>query len=183
LEIRIPGISLTDHRQPFSVGILLVFFIPRVPGFTIDEDTPLSPATGDFNSSIPIEFMTSPANFSFPAYADFEVSTGSNFIPLKITHLNALLFDLDTNNQVGNGDMYGLTLPAKKFVNIQVPVNFSYVADNSSDITCKVFRFLSVSDTTHASPLQGRTGIMPARIRDNTQTARGQVCPFAVLFI
>lgn len=84
--------------------------------------------------------MSSPANFSFPAYADFEVNTGSNFIPLKITHLNALVFDLDTDNKVGNGDMYGLSLPAKKFVNLQVPVNFSYVADNRSDITCQ-FRF------------------------------------------
>lgn len=92
--------------------------------------------------------MSSPANFSFPAFADLEVNTGSNFIPLKITHLNALVFDLDTNHQVGSGDAYGLSLPAKKFVNLQVPVNFSYVADNRSDITCKFLRRFLVGDMT-----------------------------------
>jgi hypothetical protein len=116
-------------------GILLTIFIPRVPSFTIDENSPLSPATGNFNSSIPTRFMTSPANFSFPAYADLQVDTGSNFIPLKITHLNALIFDLDSNYKVGSGDVYGLSVPAKRFVNLQMPVNFSYVAENSSDIT------------------------------------------------
>lgn len=121
----------------FSAGILLVFLIPRVPGITIDQDTPLVPATGTFNSSVPIEFLISPANFSFPAFADLQVDTGSNFIPLKITHMNAEVYDLDSNNMVGNGDLYGLSLPAKKFVNIQMPVNFSYIANNSSDITCE----------------------------------------------
>jgi hypothetical protein len=67
-----------------------------------------------------------------------EVNTGSNFIPLKITHLNAEVYDLDTNKKVGTGDMYGLSLAAKKFLNIQIPVNFTYVADNSSDITCEI---------------------------------------------
>jgi len=118
-----------------AVGILLVFLIPRVPGIAIDPDTPLGPATGTFNSSVPIEFMISPANFSFPAFAELQVDTGSNFIPLKITHMNVEVYDLDSNNMVGNGDLYGLSLPAKKFVDIQMPVNFSYVADNSSDIT------------------------------------------------
>ncbi|KAF9778724.1 hypothetical protein BJ322DRAFT_1014202 [Thelephora terrestris] len=118
-----------------AVGILLVFFIPRVPGITINQDTPLVPATGSFNSSVQTEFMTAPANFSFPAFAQLQVDTGSNFIPLQITHMNAQVFDLDTNNQVGNGDVYGLNLPAKQFVNLQMPVNFSYIANNSSDIT------------------------------------------------
>lgn len=74
-----------------------------------------------------------------------QVDTGSNFIPLKITHLNAEVFDLDTDHKVGTGDTYGLSLAAKKFVNIQVPLNFTYVADNSSDITCNVSFFLSRS--------------------------------------
>lgn len=118
-----------------AAGILVAFLLPRVPGFTINQNTPLAAATGDFNSSVTTEFMSYPANFSFPAFAQMQVNTGSNFIPLKITHLNAQVFDLDTSNQVGNGDLYGLSLPAKKYVDIQVPVNFSYIADNSSDIT------------------------------------------------
>jgi len=116
-------------------GILLAFLFPRVPQFSISQDAPLSAATGDFNSSIPIRFLTFPANFTFPAFADLEVDTGSNFIPLKFTHLNAQIFDLQTSAQVGNGDMYGITFPAKVVTNLQVPMNFSYTADNSSDIT------------------------------------------------
>ena len=132
---------MADHNQPssFSTGILLAFLIPRVPKFEFNQDTPLSTATGDFNRSIPTRFLVAPANFSFPAYAELQVDTGSNFIPLRFTHLNALIFDLQTSVQVGTGDLYGVTVPAKKFTKIQVPMNFSYVADNSSDITCKLF--------------------------------------------
>ena len=116
-----------------------------MPQFQINQDTPLAPATGSFNSSIPIEFLSFPANFSFPAFAELQVDTGSNYIPLKFNHLNALIYDLTTNVKVGTGDMYGLTVPAKQFTQIQVPMNFSYVANNNSDITCGVFfRLLSL---------------------------------------
>ncbi|KAF9651358.1 hypothetical protein BDM02DRAFT_3091380 [Thelephora ganbajun] len=118
-----------------ATGVLLAFLIPRVPKFAFSQDTPLAPATGDFNRSIPTKFLTFPANFSFPAFADLEVDTGSNFLPLKFTHLNARIFDLDTDAKVGNGDIFGLTVPAKQFTKLQVPMNFSYVADNSSDLT------------------------------------------------
>jgi len=136
--LRIP---VADHDQPssFSTGILLAFLIPRVPKFQFNQDTPLSTATGDFNRSIPTRFLVAPGNFSFPAHPELQVDTGSNFIPLRFTHLNALIFDIQTSVQVGTGDLYGVTVPAKKFTKIQVPMNFSYVADNSSDITCKLF--------------------------------------------
>ena len=163
---------------PFSAGILLAFLIPRVPRFQFNQDRPLSPATGDFNRSIPTRFLVSPANFSFPAYAELQVDTGSNFIPLKFTHLNALIFDLQTNVEVGTGDIYGVTVPAKRFSKIQVPMNFSYVADNSSDTTCKPFPILlmnAVGLTPH--PSQGRTGTIPAETQPSSPLARGQVRP------
>jgi len=53
--------------------------------------------------------------------------------------MNALVYDLQTNNKVGTGDIFDITFPAKKFTSIQVPMNFSYTADNSSDITCEPF--------------------------------------------
>jgi hypothetical protein len=115
-----------------------------VPKFAINQETPLSAATGDFNRSISTRFLSSPANFSFPAFAELQVDTGSNFIPLKFTHLNAHIFDLETEVQVGNGDIYGFTVPAKEFTKFQIPMNFSYVADNSSDITCKPFPLCSL---------------------------------------
>lgn len=108
-----------------------------MPAFALNQDTPLAAATGDFNSSVPTQFLTFPANFSFPAFAELQVDTGANYIPLKLTHLNALVYDLQTDAKVGNGDMYDITFPAKKLTNIQLPLNFSYTADNSSDLTCE----------------------------------------------
>lgn len=143
---------MADHHRLSSpsAGILLAFLIPRVPKFSINQDTPLSAATGDFNSSIPTKFSTFPANFSFPAFAELEVDTGSNFIPLKFNDLHAQIFDLQTSVQVGTGDVPGLIFPAKKFTTFQLPLNFSYVADNSSDITCGsfpvTFTLLSAAD-------------------------------------
>jgi len=118
-----------------AAGILLAFLIPRVPKLGFSQSSPLSPATGDWNSSIPTQFLSFPANFSFPAFAELQVDTGANFIPLKLTHMNALIYDLQTDAKVGNGDVYDITFPAKKFTQIQVPMNFSYTADNSSDLT------------------------------------------------
>ena len=154
-----------------------------MPKFAINEDTPLSPATGDFNSSIPVRFLTSPANFSFPAFAELEVDTGSNFIPLKFTHLNALVYDLQTSVKVGNGSIFGITVPAKKFTKLQMPVNFSYVADNSSDLTCKLLLFsLPPFCTAGLTRLisQGRAGITPAETGDSTRMVRGRVRSFVI---
>jgi hypothetical protein len=118
-----------------ATGLLLVFLLPRVPSFGISQDAPLAPATGDWNSSIPTQFSSTPANFSFPAFAQLQLNTGSNFIPLKFTYIGAIVFDLDTSVKVGTGDLYDVTFPAKKFSNLEMPLNFSYVADNRSDIT------------------------------------------------
>ena len=110
-----------------------------MPSFGISQDNPLVHATGNWNSSIPTQFSSFPANFSFPAFAELQVNTGSNFIPLKFTHVNAIVFDLDTSAQVATGDLYDVTFPAKQFSNLEMPLNFSYVADNRSDITCEPF--------------------------------------------
>jgi hypothetical protein len=130
-----------------------------VPGFALNQDTPLAAATGSFNSSVPTRFLTIPANFSFPALAELQVDTGSNFIPLKFTHLNALIFDLQTSVQVGVGNMYDISFPAKQLTKLQLPMNFSYVADNSSDITCEPFSVESTSSFecsgTDFGPLRG----------------------------
>ncbi|KAL6301975.1 hypothetical protein BKA93DRAFT_794943 [Sparassis latifolia] len=117
------------------VGIILAFTIPRVPSFAFSNTTPLGNATAPFNETIPTEFSRSPANFSFPAVANIQVNTQGNFIPLHISSMNALVYDLTTGRQVATGHTGSLTLPAKAYPYIQVPLNFSYIASNDSDQT------------------------------------------------
>ena len=108
-----------------------------MPGFNINADTPLTTASGSFNKSIPVYFNRAPANFSFPAQADLQVDTGSNYLALTLSKLHAELFDLETSRQIAVGDVDHITFPAKQFSPLSVPLNFSYVASNTSDQTCE----------------------------------------------
>lgn len=121
---------------PFRVGIIIAFTIPRVPSFSFSNDTPLANATGTWKDAIPSEFSRSPANFSFPAFAALQVNTGSNYLPIKFKHLRAKVYDLTTDNLIGSGD-YTATMPAKSLTNILLPLNFTYVAINDTDTTCR----------------------------------------------
>jgi hypothetical protein len=116
-------------------GIILAVTIPRVPSFALNESTPLVNATGSWAKAVPTQFVPSYANFSFPAFASLQVDTTSNYLPVRFSHLRAQVFDLNTNRQVGSGDYSRLTLPAHRFPEILLPLNFTYVADNSSDTT------------------------------------------------
>jgi hypothetical protein len=126
------------RASPFrSIGIILALVIPRVPNFSINGSTPLTSATGFFNQSISAQFSRAPANFTFPANIQLQVDTTSNFLPLVFKHMDAQVYDLDSFRLVGTGHMNRTKFPAKKFVDIQMPLNFSYVATNDSDLTCQ----------------------------------------------
>ncbi|KAG6853289.1 hypothetical protein C0991_005461 [Blastosporella zonata] len=116
-------------------AIVLGFTIPRVPAFSFNDTTPLVAATGDWNKTIPTYFNRSPANFSFPAFASLQVNTDSNYLPVHFKYIKATVYDLDTGMLVGVGDYGEHTLPAKSFPEILLPLNFTYVAVNSSDQT------------------------------------------------
>ncbi|KIJ04791.1 hypothetical protein PAXINDRAFT_104016 [Paxillus involutus ATCC 200175] len=116
-------------------AIILAITIPRVPALSFNSGTPLVAATGDFNASIPTEFSRYPANFSFPAFADIQVDTTSNIIPLTFNHIAAQVWYPSTNMQIGTGYFGKATLPAKTFPVIQIPLNFSYIAPNDTDPT------------------------------------------------
>lgn len=118
-----------------SIAIVLAITIPRVPGMSFYSPSPLVAATGDFNSSIPTEFSRSPANFSFPAFADIQVDTTSNIIPLTFNHIDAQVWYPTSNFQIGTGYFGKVTLPAHSFPIIQIPLNFSYIAPNDTDPT------------------------------------------------
>lgn len=117
------------------IGVTLAFVIPRVPVFAINGSTPLTSATGWFNQSITAQFSRAPANFTFPANIQLQVDTNSNFLPVVFKHLDAQVYDLESFRLVGTGHMNRTKLPAKQFIDIQMPLNFSYVATNDSDLT------------------------------------------------
>jgi len=123
---------------PHSIGLVLAFTIPRVPGFAINGSTPLIQASGWFNQSIPAQFSRFPANFTFPAAISLQVDTNSNFLPLVFKSLDAQVYDLDSFRLLGKGHMNHTKLPAHKFSDILMPLNFTYVATNDSDLTCQL---------------------------------------------
>jgi hypothetical protein len=139
------SVYLTPARPFRSIGVILAIVIPRVPNFAINGSSPLTSATGWFNQSINAQFSRAPANFTFPANIQLQVDTTSNFLPLVFKHLDAQVYDLDSFNLVGKGHMNRTKLPAKQFTDIQMPLNFSYVATNDSDLTCQSTLFPTLS--------------------------------------
>lgn len=113
----------------------MAFTIPRVPSFSTNQSEPLSQATGDFNKSITAEFSRSPTNFSFAGMMKLQADTGSNFLPLTFKNIHGTVYDLDTDAQVATGDTGHLTVPAKEFPIINLNLNFTYAAVNTSDTT------------------------------------------------
>ncbi|KZT28726.1 hypothetical protein NEOLEDRAFT_1154261 [Neolentinus lepideus HHB14362 ss-1] len=118
-----------------AIALILAFTIPRVPSFAFNSDSPLLNATGSFAESVPTIFSRAPANFSFPALVDLQADTNSNFLPLAFRKLSGTIYDLDTNELVGTGHLGKMSVPAKTFHEIKLPMNFTYVATNDSDIT------------------------------------------------
>jgi len=133
-----------SYNPSHSIALILAFTIPRVPSFALNNSIPLANATGAFKSSIPASFSRAPANFSFPAYAALQVNTQGNFLPLTFKHLRAQVYDLETNERVATGDLGHMTVPAKSFPNIYLPLNFTYVATNDTDQTCEFPGCLSI---------------------------------------
>jgi hypothetical protein len=117
------------------IAITLIFVIPRVPDFALNGSNPLTSGTGWYNQSITAQFSRAPANFSFPANIQLQVDTHSNYLPLVFKHLEAQVYDLSSFRVIGSGHMNRTKLPAKQFIDIQMPLNFSYVATNDSDLT------------------------------------------------
>ena len=159
----------------FSVGITLAFVIPRVPGFQFNADKPLVAASSDFNKTVPTYFNRAPTNFSFPGTAQLQLDTGSNYIPIHMRHIDADVYDLSTNKHVGEGHIDSLVLPAKKFIQIDLPLNFSYVATNTSDQTCKYKPSMCDDMPWLTCFMQGITGMMVAGTLPITQTANDLV--------
>ncbi|KXN83138.1 hypothetical protein AN958_01809 [Leucoagaricus sp. SymC.cos] len=118
------------------IALVIAFCIPRVPSFSFNGKTPLVNATGEWSQAVAYGFSRAPANFSFPAFASLELNTDDNFIPITFKHMRAQVFDLDTGRQVANGDLIKkVTVPAKQFPQVLLPLNFTYIATNDTDQT------------------------------------------------
>jgi len=110
------------------IALILAFTIPRVPGFAVNGQTPLS---GGSN----VQFSRTPANFSFDTTLNLQIDTHSNFIPLHFNKIHAEVFDSDTDRKVAQGDVSAQTFPAKAFNTFKFPLTFNYTAFNTSDQT------------------------------------------------
>ncbi|KAF6755899.1 hypothetical protein DFP72DRAFT_989966 [Ephemerocybe angulata] len=117
------------------IGVVLAFTIPRVPKFAFNSSSPMAPATGAWANAVPIGFSHAPANFSFPAFAALQLDTTSNFLPLRFTSLTADVFDINSDRQVGTGDLGKRVIPARGFPKILLPLNITYSSANDSDVT------------------------------------------------
>ncbi|KAH8086023.1 hypothetical protein BXZ70DRAFT_1011844 [Cristinia sonorae] len=118
-----------------AIGLVLAFTLPRVPEFQFNQASPLIAATSPFNLTVPTIFSPAPANFSFPAFADLQLDTGNNYLPIKFRNIQGAVYDLQTGMKVGTGETGSITVPAKAFPKIQLPLNFTYIATNSSEQT------------------------------------------------
>ncbi|PFH54035.1 hypothetical protein AMATHDRAFT_136511 [Amanita thiersii Skay4041] len=118
-----------------AIGIVLAFTVPRVPIFGFNSDSPLVNATGAWGNAVPFIFSRFPANFSFPANAALQVNTHNNYVPITFNHIKANVFDLQTSRLVATGDLGHKTFPAKKYTNLLLPLNFTYIASNDTDQT------------------------------------------------
>lgn len=121
---------VADDR--FSVGLVLVFTIPRVPDIEFASTSPLLNGTG----SPETQFSRSPANFSFSAELDLKADTSGAFLPTHFTHISAKVSDQTTDNQVATGST-SLTVAAHQDHEFKLPLNFTYVAPNDTDVTCR----------------------------------------------
>jgi len=93
---------------------------------------------------------------------------------LKFNRLHASVYDLDTNRLVGTGNYAKISLPAKSFPDILLPLNFTYVATNSSDQTCQ-FYLLSLLSNPLTLSIQTKTGTTAARTKVSSLMASGPV--------
>ncbi|EIW52438.1 uncharacterized protein TRAVEDRAFT_156213 [Trametes versicolor FP-101664 SS1] len=118
-----------------AIALVLVFTIPRVPGFSVNSADPLIAAEAPFNTTVVTDFSRAPTNFSFPGEMKLQADTGGNFLPLTFNNIHGSVFDLQTKRQVASGDTGKLTVPAKEFPIITLPLNFTYTATNDSDQT------------------------------------------------
>ncbi|KAL1744239.1 hypothetical protein HDZ31DRAFT_39146 [Schizophyllum fasciatum] len=118
------------------IAIVLAFCIPRVPGVSFaDNKQYLTNVTDGDLKDTPIEFNRVPANFSFAAAANLQLNTQDNFLPVHFSNIKAKLYDSESDEVVATGETGSMTLPAKKYPEIELPLKFEYSASNDSDTT------------------------------------------------
>lgn len=112
-----------------GTALALFFTIPRPPSFSFYVPEPL---TVD-NSTV--SFSRTPANFSFIGNINVFADTSSSYLPLQFSDISISLYHLSTNKLIGEGSFGHHTIPKGKDVPVQLPINVTYSAINSSDTT------------------------------------------------
>lgn len=107
----------------------------QIPSFGFLTKQPFQAIDGATNTSDYISFSRTPANFDFNTTLLLQADTESTYIPVHMSAIDAKVFYIDEDKQVGTGHWEG-TMPAKQLYDFQMPIRFHYDAINSSDATC-----------------------------------------------
>ena len=118
-----------------AAGIVLAICIPRVPSFEFNSLAPFAPINNDGPAQWKTAFSRTPANFSFPAWMDLRINTKGSMVPVHFNVLSAKIYELGEFKVVGTGNLTNYSVPAKKNMQLLLPVTFEYQAVNSSDLT------------------------------------------------
>ncbi|KAL1686457.1 hypothetical protein GGG16DRAFT_96872 [Schizophyllum commune] len=118
------------------IALVLAFCIPRVPAVSWANNSQylVNVTDGDLADTEP-QFSRVPANFSFAAAANLQMNTQDNFLSVHFSKIKAKVYDSETNEVVAKGETGSMTLPAKQYPNVQIPLLFEYSGSNDTDTT------------------------------------------------
>ena len=64
------------------------------------------------------------------------MNTQDNFLSVHFSKIKAKVYDSETDEVVAKGETGSMTLPAKQYPTVQIPLLFEYSASNDTDTTC-----------------------------------------------
>ncbi|SDA01514.1 BZ3500_MvSof-1268-A1-R1_Chr10-1g02742 [Microbotryum saponariae] len=161
------------------LGLLLFFFIPRVPGVNWANENDLESFTA--NAGFQADYSTSPASFAFSANISIQVDSSSSWIPYKMTSLQATVLDLSSSEIIGTGGYpyNAISLPARGKRNVMIPISFlgTYTSTNSTTYG-DVIRACTANTTSTLLPIgisltfkiQGVIGTKIAKLQSTRTT-------------
>ncbi|EIN11705.1 hypothetical protein PUNSTDRAFT_141980 [Punctularia strigosozonata HHB-11173 SS5] len=112
-----------------------VFLIPRKPALSFNPP----PITLITDAVVPSPRFSAPssssrASFSFLADVNLHIDVHKNYIPTKIMKgANLTMTDLETKAKVGTAKMASVKIKPHGHADLQVPMNFTYVAKKNGD--------------------------------------------------
>lgn len=162
-----------------SLIVVLFFTIPRAAVWSWYQPDPVMV----YNDTAVITRI--PANFSFGADLHLLVDATSSWLPVRFSNVQATVYDVQSNKIIAQGNKKSFTVQNKKDQPVVFPIQFSYVAFNTSDTTwsdmynaCQ-FQFTGVQRADLKWTVEIRQGIVGMVTKPvSTDSFTGVNCPF-----